>query len=553
MQTMGDFTNMSESLSLMPDAALQRFAQMHKDDPFTLALAVSESNRRKKMRTAQQGLAGMQQQAPVADQEIAQMGGVSALPAPGLAGMPAGGIAGEEEAPAMAGGGLVAFANGGDVERYSGEFGSFTGSQGFFGASPAELAADELRRQKLLRERAENLRISALIEGREPPRVTNTAAPAAIPDVGSYDRATATRRDQYTTANTPPAQAGVREGPAPDAGLGAGPATTVMPGGIGDINAMFTRALSAQKYEDPAKADVANLGRTMTEASEGRVSEFDKYIQKTGDVFKGREERLGKRESELEKQKESNTGLAFLNAGLAIMSTPGGLATAIGKGARVGTEQFASGLEKIRAAKDRLNDARDRVEELKLNRADMTFKDRQALLADVDKAKADALKLGIEGTRMAAGVTEKRAAEVVGNQVRVGTTMMQEAGANARAAMQERGATARAKLQSDAALNSPERLAFAAELRKTITEDKPQGDPLEAYRRIVETKREPASMEQLRKDWNDMAKRLQISQDYPNIKTFEDYALVMGLGGAGGGGGGGGGGGFSLVGTRPAQ
>jgi len=165
------------------------------------------------------------------------------------------------------------------------------------------------------------------------------------------------------------------------------------------------------------------------------------------------------------------------------MSTPGGLATAIGKGARVGTEQFASGLEKIRAAKDRLDDARDRVEELKVSRADMTFKDRQALQSEISKAEADALKLGIEGTRLAAGVTEKRAAEVVGNQVRVGTTMMQEAGLNARAAMQERGQNARANAPS-----AQERLALTlggGNLEKGLTRiaeiNAGKFDPKKAY------------------------------------------------------------------------
>ena len=496
---MADFTNMTERLALMPDPALQQFAQMHRDDPFTLALAVSESNRRKKMRTAQQGVAGLQQQEPVADQEIAQMNepampesvGIGALPAPVLAGMPAGGIAGEEETPAMAGGGLVAFADGGNVERYSGEFGSFTGSQGFFGISPAELAADELRRQALLRERAENLRISALIEGREPSTLTNTAAPAAnqSPSAAATAQARApmtapqSATSTYTRSGAPaPSQRPAAPAPADrPAAPGANPA--VPGGGIGDINAMFTRALSAQKYEDPAKEDVAKLGRTMKEGAEGRLKAFDQYVEKTGDVFKGREERLSKREAEIGKQKDTNTGLAFLNAGLAIMSTPGGLATAIGKGARVGTEQFASGLEKIRAAKDRLDDARDRVEELKVSRADMTFKDRQALQSEISKAEADALKLGIEGTRLAAGVTEKRAAEVVGNQVRVGIAQFQEAGANTRAAMQERGATARANAPS-----AQERLALTlggGNLEKGLTRmaeiNAGKFDPRKAY------------------------------------------------------------------------
>lgn len=98
----------TSQLSGMPDQALQQFATMHKNDPYTLALAVSESNRRKQMRAgAQAGVAG-QKQPTVADQAIAGMNaapqpqagglpedqGIGALPAPNMAKMADGGIVG---------------------------------------------------------------------------------------------------------------------------------------------------------------------------------------------------------------------------------------------------------------------------------------------------------------------------------------------------------------------------------------------------------------------------------------------------------------------------
>ena len=155
MQTMSEFTSISDSLALMADPALQQFAQMHKDDPFSLALAVSESNRRKKLRAAQQGVAGMQQQQPpVADQEIAQMNapvmpenvGIGALPAPSMAGMPMGGITGEEEMEpqTMAGGGMVAFRDGGDVERYQSR--GLVQDAARYAASDVESEAERARR-----------------------------------------------------------------------------------------------------------------------------------------------------------------------------------------------------------------------------------------------------------------------------------------------------------------------------------------------------------------------------------------------------------------------
>jgi len=85
----------------MPDQALKQFAQMHRDDPYTVSLAISESNRRKEIRTGGQQQA--QQQPKVADTAIAQMDvpqqsvlpeqqGIGALPAPNMRGMATGGI-----------------------------------------------------------------------------------------------------------------------------------------------------------------------------------------------------------------------------------------------------------------------------------------------------------------------------------------------------------------------------------------------------------------------------------------------------------------------------
>jgi len=90
----------------MPDQALKQFAQMHRDDPYTVSLAISESNRRKEIRAGGQQAA--QQQPKVADTAIAQMDipqqsapqqsalpeqqGIGALPAPNMQNMATGGI-----------------------------------------------------------------------------------------------------------------------------------------------------------------------------------------------------------------------------------------------------------------------------------------------------------------------------------------------------------------------------------------------------------------------------------------------------------------------------
>jgi hypothetical protein len=128
----GEIQDITESLALMGDPALQQYAQIHKDDPYVMALAMSESSRRKKLRAAQQGQSGQMpqpkvvdqaiqainpppqqpqqppmpqqgmQQPPQAQQQLPEQQGVAQLPAPNM--------------QSMADGGIVGYAEGGDVE-----------------------------------------------------------------------------------------------------------------------------------------------------------------------------------------------------------------------------------------------------------------------------------------------------------------------------------------------------------------------------------------------------------------------------------------------------
>ena len=122
---------------LQPDSALQQYAMMHKNNPYILSLAKSESDRRKALRTAAQGQVG--QQPTVAAQSIAGMAtpvmtgsgstlqtgyggpvttgmaagglpedqGIAQLPTPNIQRMVDGGIAGyEDDQEGMATGGM---------------------------------------------------------------------------------------------------------------------------------------------------------------------------------------------------------------------------------------------------------------------------------------------------------------------------------------------------------------------------------------------------------------------------------------------------------------
>jgi len=154
---------------LQPDSALQQYAMLHKNNPYILSLAKSESDRRKQLRTAAQGQnAG--QMPTVVDQNIAGMAtpvmtqyggrvqtgsggrvqtelpedqGIAQIPAPNMQAMADGGIAGYgdgDDVPrrnGMAQGGMYDFAqrsepvvrmsDGGQIPRYNGATGSVTG------------------------------------------------------------------------------------------------------------------------------------------------------------------------------------------------------------------------------------------------------------------------------------------------------------------------------------------------------------------------------------------------------------------------------------------
>jgi hypothetical protein len=117
-----ELSNISDNLAMMPDPALQQFAQMHKTDPYMVSLALSESNRRKKMRTAAQGQAGavprpkvvdaaiqgMQPApAPVAQTQLPENQGIAQIPTPNMRTLADGGIAGyEDDEEGMATGGM---------------------------------------------------------------------------------------------------------------------------------------------------------------------------------------------------------------------------------------------------------------------------------------------------------------------------------------------------------------------------------------------------------------------------------------------------------------
>ena len=421
-------------LAQMPDAALQKYAALNKNDPYIMALAVSESNRRKQMRQAAQAQQGMQPQPKVVDQAVQGM----AAPMPesvGIGQLPAGNMN-------FADGGLVAFADGGEVERYQSggaiapalveqykreaqEMGEGRRMQFSPELKPVIEQLQTPRRAAeqdyLQREQARMLQGPAL---RAAPTATPTApapaapapaAPAAQPgptpqELAQFDAATnlymteRAARQAQERGNAPKVDTTQR---APGAGPGA-PAAPNVSGNLASLETLYNRLQKPQEkeYAEVDKERTA-LAEKMRAFGKARLADFEAEEAKRGDVFKGREERLAQREGELGKLKEQGLGLALLQAGAAMMSTPGSVGMALGKGIDVGAKQYAAGIDKINLAKDRLLEARDRLEELRVNRDDLTAKERRQLKGEADRYVMDADRLTMEGAEKKLGYSRE--------------------------------------------------------------------------------------------------------------------------------------------------
>ncbi len=594
-------------LAKLPDQALQQYASLHKNDPYIIALAVAESNRRKAMRQAAQAPQGAEQP-KVVDQAVAEM---TVPEDSGIAQLPVGDME-------FAGGGIVAFADGGDVERYQ------VGGMPPLAGTPnvGQLSAEEIARlyrldpglaqkaqrgmltKELLQKLSPTLAGGVIFDGgtllsnaaadhlarmtpeqraqfysspmmgaqagdaglaaaimnapgmaqptmsygeqmrkalttplrmlvgdptlkTEREAAEKSAASANAPDMSAYrprrtpEAVPAEGLPSSTTASQEAARqlAAERRQPKRDADTGsAAPATPTapaVPAALGDLQGLYNKILASQDYKDPAAAQLSALEQKEREAAMAEKAALERDQAKFADAFKGREKRLDERGAEILKQKDTNTGLAFLNAGLAIMSTPGGLATAIGKGARVGTEQFAAGLDKIRAAQEKLNEARDRYEELRLNRDEMNAKEIRAAEGKIRQVGIEAEKRGIDGIRQAAQVNRETAKDIFGKAVQVEISKYEQG-----------EQTKRTGMTVNAARSGVDQRVFNALVQKH------GGDEVKAYQELMSTKREPMTREAALKEWMKPGAAQIIQAQYPNIKTFDDYWAVM-SGGAG--------------------
>jgi hypothetical protein len=266
---------------------------------------------------------------------------------------------------------------------------------------------------------------------------------------------------------------------------------------------------------NPFQTQEDALAAEQKKFAEERLTAVTERNEKFKDAFKGREGRLEERAKELEKSKDTNTGLAFLEAGLAIMSTPGSLGTAIGKGAREGTAKYASGIEKLRSAKEKLDEARDRIEELKLNRDEMSEKEIMEAKLGIQQAVISGKKDALSSAKTLYGDRTKLSEEILK------TTVTVEEKAKDRAnQLQAAGAAAAISL-------GPQNKFIADWLSKPENKGKSYSDAYTAFKNTAIEAKDPQNrallIQKYADSWNKMEPQERINLTKQGITTREQY------------------------------
>lgn len=514
-------------LAKLPDQALQQYAMMHKEDPYIMALAVSESNRRKQLRASAQ--AQPMEQPKVADQALMDMAPQQAAQSPddvGIAGLAAGDMN-------FADGGIVAFADGGDVEHYQ------------VGGSTYETPYDRMNRLNREREAERVARIkeaggnttpyseqmgnvgrfidryvpdprdifksviqapgyewfgkdsapaapvapTAMPRGQAQPTPQQIENAAALPKIGDTAGLGGTKEAAALRPAKAPGTARL------DTGLGA--AATEKAGDYAsmDPEAMFSAAMKKAALEPhPQAKELKELGDARVKAKQEEVTGLEAIQKQFNDIYKGRKERLNAKETEITKMGDQNLGLALLQAGAAMMSTPGGVGMAIGKGVDVGSKGYASGLERINAAKDKLSDARDRLEEIEAQRGELSarelFKARNEVKTTELSAKEDLIKANMDMFK----VNRETATKMVESRLTVAKTVYEQNQQNVRAKLQADTTLAAASMRGEgrAELAAKDRAAIADKAMDNVNATLKANVPLQ-----IKASKDPAYLQQL--------------------------------------------------------
>jgi hypothetical protein len=469
-------------LRMMPDQQLIQYAQMHKNDPYIFPMAFQESNTRKQMRAAQNTQAP---QAPkVVDQNLQEMAqpmpeeqGIATLPAPNMQN--------------MAGGGIVAFADGGDVPGYYD--GAFLGTpaartaaaQSILNESPEDYAARkvaELEAQggKQLSPDARNMAMSQFVKDKiagqvkrgeasftssgQLPAPANVYTGTALPGLTPSGKKPLGAEPPLAVAGAPSSAAPVRTAPAGLAALNTKP-----------MSAEDAMAAAGKFGDDKAmRAELQGYVDRQKKIGENAVGSFQQGIAGLPEAYKKYEARLQKEEAEADTDKNKAIGMSIFKAGLAMMSgTSQNAFENIGKGAMVGLEDQQAALKDFKKAQRERDRAFADIEAARLadQRGDLKTKlELENRAADRNSNAEGRMVEGISklfdtNKTNARGIYQTGVEQANQNQ----RSMFEQGAATERTMIQERGANARTQAQLSAP-PAEARMAMMLGTGKTQTE-----------------------------------------------------------------------------------
>ena len=498
----GQIQDVTDSLALMPDAALQKYAMMNKDDPYIMSLAMSENNRRQKLRAAQQGQAGQmpapkvvdqaiqsinpppapppqamppQQAMPQAQMQLPEDQGIAQLPAPNMQGMADGGIAG--------------YAGGGDVEyKYvrnaSGQFvkvpvDNTEKNPGIYDYIKSKLVPQAQLQQDFEMQRVEELAKRQAAGQVLPSLNLPPSAPPSPPAALAAKPAPAVKPAVLPSTGADQGR-GKSGGPSEKELIAAGKAragadTAKADSGLQSLLKTDTRTSQAGAPEtDPTKiaAEYAKIRDAytpvnrfskeigeMTDAEAAMLEQNKKQlladIEKRGPAMAGYETRLKGREERLSKQESDLSGMSIMEAGLAMMAgtSPHAL-TNIGAGAQSGVKSYKAGLEKLAEARDKLDESFAKIEELRRSEGMLNDKEIRQATKDIAQTKVKARELGLNALIKDGELGRKEAEIGFTTMATNRKAIYEQTQANNRTAIEQAGASGRT--------------AFSAQVQKEI-------------------------------------------------------------------------------------
>ncbi len=386
-------------ISRMTPQQRQQFAQMHKTDPIMMSLVSFVQNQDEAFRAAQmakmtgqekpkvvdqviasinpppqapqgmpQGGQGMPQGAPQAAQQLPENTGIAALPAPNMQQMADGGITGYQDDLYVPDDSDARMGNGG-----------YNFPQGEAVIRMAEGTPEEMFTKQQDEDR----------------------------QLADFDAAS----KLYEMENRPkPAPQTMQQRPMPQRPM---PRPTAAPTAE-EYQAQFKQLQGRpEDAVSPFAAQEKALSEREQAASQTRLRQFEEENARLGLARKGQEERIGKRESELAKVEDKNSGLALLQAGLAMMQSKGRGLAGIAEGAGVGLNVYKSGMDKIASAKEKIDEARDQIEQYRRNEDMLSGKEKRAILSDIEDKKIKAEERMLGGAQTAFKLSREEAAKAV--------------------------------------------------------------------------------------------------------------------------------------------